>query len=149
MKPRPWAAQHPNRDRLHQHGPVVGAGSRGSLPQECEDQRSGGPSLALALEPRGRGEGGGSHGIQVPHSPSQIWFSTPDKYIFSPRPNPPQRGQRRWHLPVTYFPLSPSDPSHLLGWRREGKEWVGGKQVNGELGARSEFQGNTQVVPSL
>lgn len=29
------------------------------LPQECEDQGSVGPALALALEPRGRREGGG------------------------------------------------------------------------------------------
>ena len=48
---------------------------------------------------------------------------------------------------MTYFPLGPSDPRHRLVWRREGKEWVGGEQVNGELGARLEFQGNTQVVP--
>lgn len=48
---------------------------------------------------------------------------------------------------MTYFPLGPSDLSHLLGWRREGKEWVGGEQMNGELGARPEFQGNTKVVP--
>lgn len=48
---------------------------------------------------------------------------------------------------MTYFPLGPSDPRYLLVWRREGKEWVGGEQVNGELGARLEFQGNTQVVP--
>lgn len=146
MKPCPWAAQHPDRDRLHQ---LQGAWASSRCWIKRKFYLRNVRTREVVAYPWGWGEGGGSHGIQVPHSPSQIWFSTPDKYIFSPRPNPPQRGQPRWHLPVTYFPLGPSDPSHLLGWRREGKKWVGGKQVNGELGARSEFQGNTQVVPSL
>lgn len=44
------------------------------LPQECEDQGSGGPALALALEPRGRGVGGGLLAFRPPIPHLKVGF---------------------------------------------------------------------------
>lgn len=80
-------------------------------------------------------------------SPFLSLVLTSNRSCLSTRPNPPLRGQPRWHLPVTYF----LQVLQLLatGWAEAGRLWSGGWGSGQGRGHREWVPGqNSRQHPS-